>query len=224
MASDEIYYRHGGALPLAKRISFYARLRIYRLFLSLLQPSATDRILDVGVSAEMSAEANILERVFPHPENIVCASIDPDGTAILAQYPKVRFVPIRPNAPLPFANGEFAIAYSNAVIEHVGGAGQQKVFLQELARVARRVFVVSPNRLFPVELHTGLPLLHYLPKPWFRALLRRTPLAYWAHEANLNLLSPAEARRLGAAQGGFSLLYSGIPLGPLSSNWVLYKK
>ncbi len=221
MATDEIYYRHAGALPFAKRISFHARVRIYRLFLALLRPGADDRILDVGVSAEMSAEANILERFFPHPEHIVCASIDPDGATILRHYPQVQFVPIRPNAPLPFANGEFAIAYSNAVIEHVGNAEQQLLFLRELARVARRVFVVSPNRLFPVELHTGLPLLHYLPKPWFRSLLRRTPLKYWADESNLNLLSPAEARRLGSALGDFSLHYSGIPLGPLSSNWVL---
>jgi len=223
MAADQIYYRHAGALPLAKRISYHARMRIYRLFLKLVRPSAADRILDVGVSAEMSAEANILERFFPHPGNIVCASVDPDGSAILRQYPEVHYVPIRPHAPLPFADGEFAIAYSNAVIEHVGSTEQQALFLKELARVGRRVFVVSPNRLFPVELHTGLPLLHYLPKPWFRALLRRTALRYWALESNLNLLSPAEARRIGSALGGFCLHFSGIPLGPLRSNWVLYR-
>ncbi len=32
-------------------------------------------------------------------------------------------------------------------------------------RVGRRVFVTTPNRRFPVEVHTRLPFVHWLPKP-----------------------------------------------------------
>jgi hypothetical protein len=61
--------------------------------------------------------------------------------------------------------------HSAAVIEHVGSFARQCDFLKECCRVARRaVFVTTPNRWFPVEFHTILPLVHWLPKPAFRTL------------------------------------------------------
>jgi hypothetical protein len=65
---------------------------------------------------------------------------------------------------LPFADGEFDLGFSNAVVEHVaGGRDGQRRFVHELARVARRVFVTTPNRFFPLEVHTLLPFAHWLP-------------------------------------------------------------
>ena len=62
---------------------------------------------------------------------------------------------------------------SSAVIEHVGSAEQQEAFLRECARVARRgLFVTCPNRWHWLEFHTKLPLLHWLPREWHRAVLR----------------------------------------------------
>lgn len=49
------------------------------------------------------------------------------------------------------------------MIEHVGSREAQKAFVAELARVAKVVFLTAPNRWFPVEHHTGLPLAHYHP-------------------------------------------------------------
>ena len=66
---------------------------------------------------------------------------------------------------LPFPDDAFDVAFSNAVLEHVGSREDQRRFLHELCRVAPRVFVSTPNRWFPVELHTRLPLLHWLPRP-----------------------------------------------------------
>ena len=53
--------------------------------------------------------------------------------------------------------------FSNAVIEHVGGRAEQRRFVDESLRVAPRAFVTTPNRWFPVEVHTRLPLVHWLP-------------------------------------------------------------
>jgi hypothetical protein len=65
---------------------------------------------------------------------------------------------------LPFADGEFDFGFSNAVVEHVaGGRDGQRRFVHELCRVSRRVFVTTPNRWFPLEVHTLLPLVHWLP-------------------------------------------------------------
>jgi hypothetical protein len=79
------------------------------------------------------------------------------------------------------------------VIEHVGGEEQQKAFVREAVRVAGRVFVTTPNRWFPLEVHTRLPLVHWLPE---LAAHRAYDVARksWAKENRL--LGPGELRRL----------------------------
>ena len=60
--------------------------------------------------------------------------------------------------------------------------------------MADRFYITTPNRWFPVELHTFLPLLHWLPQHWHQAILRRLGKAFWADTANLNLVSARELR------------------------------
>jgi hypothetical protein len=50
------------------------------------------------------------------------------------------------------------------VVEHVGGKEQQRQFVAELCRVAPRVFLSTPNRWFPIETHTLVPFVHWLPR------------------------------------------------------------
>ena len=78
-------------------------------------------------------------------------------------FPQITTV-VADGRDLPFADGEFDVGFSNAVVEHVGGRDDQERFVRELCRVAKRVFVTTPNRLFPVDPHTLLPFLHWLPE------------------------------------------------------------
>jgi SAM-dependent methyltransferase len=55
---------------------------------------------------------------------------------------------------LPFADGEFDIVFSNAVIEHVGDRERQRQLVSEALRVGRRIFITTPNCRFPIEVHT----------------------------------------------------------------------
>ena len=56
-------------------------------------------------------------------------------------------------------------ADSEAGVEHVaGGRDGQRQFVHELCRVSKRVFVTTPNRFFPLEVHTLLPFAHWLPE------------------------------------------------------------
>src|SRR5207244_2337653 len=118
----------------------------------------------------------------------------------------------------------FDIVFSNAVVEHAGNSEDQAAFIREACRVGKRVFITTPNRWFPVEHHTAVPLLHYLPKRMYRVILRNTSLTYWSHEENLNLLSRSEFAALFARDYPVTIRYTGIGMRPLKSNLVAYTK
>jgi SAM-dependent methyltransferase len=85
----------------------------------------------------------------------------PRRNRVRARYPGVATH--RATHALPFADGEFDVVFSNAVIEHVGDRARQRRLVVEALRVGRRVFLTTPNRRFPVEVHTRLPFVHWLP-------------------------------------------------------------
>jgi Methyltransferase domain len=90
---------------------------------------------------------------------------------------------------LPYADGQFDWAYGDEVIEHVGSFERQYALVKELARVSRRgVFVTASNRRHPIEFHTALPFLHWLPDAWWRRLLKLLGKNAWASESTLNLV------------------------------------
>jgi len=81
------------------------------------------------------------------------------------------------------------------VLEHVGNKKDQVMFIKEIKRVSRKAFVTTPNRYFPVEVHTRVPLLHFLPKPFFDSYLKLIGKK-WATGNYMNLLSLADIKEL----------------------------
>src|SRR5262245_29480392 len=180
----------------AYRVSAFNRRRKWKLFLQCIQPGPDDRILDVGFSdREYSSMDNFLEKNYPFPSNITALGVD-DPVEFPQRYPAVRVVQYDGRI-FPFSDGEFDVAWSNAVIEHVGTAATSREsqirFIRELIRVSRRVYFTTPNRWFPVEVHTRTPLLHWLPKPYFDRYLRRRGKE-WAAGDYMTLLSEGDLR------------------------------
>ncbi|MFZ0422355.1 MAG: methyltransferase domain-containing protein [Xanthobacteraceae bacterium] len=179
-----------------------------------------DSILDVGVTSDRSyAASNYVELWYPHKNMVTAVGID-DASFLCSQFPGMRFVRAD-GIRLPFRDQAFDVVHSSAVIEHVGSFGRQCAFVRECCRVARRaVFITTPNRWFPVEFHTVLPLVHWLPKPIFRSLMRRTGREFFAEESNLNLMTARELSR--ATTGvGFAHKVSYVSLVGLRSNLLL---
>lgn len=169
---------------------------MFDTFLHWYRPTPDTRILDVGVTSDRSfAQSNFFERWYRYPHNITCVGTE-DASHLEQDFAGLAFRMVQANQPLPFPDQSFDLVFSNAVLEHTGNTESQRQFLSEICRVGRAFFVTTPNRWFPVEHHTGLPFLHYLPPRTYRRLLRRTWLRYWADEQHLNILTARSLRAL----------------------------
>jgi len=206
---------------LAVRIATWQRRNMYVRFVEDCGVTSYDSILDLGVTSDRSyTSSNYLEAWHPHKERITAAGID-DASFLEAQYPGVRFVYAN-GLNLPFPDQSFEVVHSSAVLEHVGAASNQAAYVLECTRVARKaVFLTTPNRWFPVEFHTLLPLVHWLPKRNFRWLLRRVGMDFFADEGNLNLLSRRELERLVTERDSFDFRVSSVALLGWPSNLLL---
>ena len=187
-------------MRLADAISIRSRRRKLALFLDEIRPDATTTVLDVGVDEVSLGESggqsgctthNFLEEHYPWPARITALGLH-EGDRFRARYPAIPYVQ-GDACELPFDDGAFDVVHSNAVIEHVGTRERQEAFVREAVRVGRHVFLTTPNRWFPVEVHTRLPLVHWLPES---AAGRAYDLARKPWAKDNHLLGPAELRAL----------------------------
>jgi hypothetical protein len=126
------------------------------MYVELMRPDERQAVIDVGCGSVGLATLGVPGRVTGVDRG------DRPG------YPGERFVQADARE-LPFADGEFDIAYSNSLIEHLPAADRERA-AAEMARVGERLFVQTPNRWFPIEPHALLPLVHWLPRPLGRRL------------------------------------------------------
>lgn len=212
-------YYQSSSLPLASRLAGRVRRRIFQIFMDVFHPTAATSVLDVGVTSDSDhAESNFFERLYPYPNRLTCVGTE-DGSHLMREYPGLRYLPVVSGRPLPFSDRQFDIVFSNAVLEHVGSRGAQVRFAAELRRISKQFFVVTPNRWFPIEHHTGLPFLHYLPPSLFRDLIRNTRYRYWADESNLNILT---AREMAGLFPGVKTRIKIVRVFGIGSNLVAY--
>ena len=178
-------------------VSLRSRRRKLRLFLEELRPTLETSVLDVGADELAFGEGdgcgtlNFFEEHYPWPERITALGLQ-DGTGFRARYPEIRYVQGDACA-LPFEDGEFEIVFSNAVIEHVGDRERQRQLVSEAVRVGRRVFITTPNRRFPIEVHTRLPLVHWLPDSLAHRAYHRVGKSF---ATEIHLLSKGSFRAL----------------------------
>ena len=122
----------------AARISLRSRERKLRLFLDLFHPGPETTVVDVGVTDAPFGDGssdNFFEALYPWPDRITGVG-HTELDRFAAAFPTVTAVRAD-GRELPFADGEFDLGFSNAVIEHVaGGRDGQRQFISELCRVA----------------------------------------------------------------------------------------
>ncbi len=189
-------YNFAAPDSLSVRVAARVRRRMYTRFMRNFSPDERDDVLDIGVTSDRTYESsNYFEAFYPFKQRVVAAGLD-DASFLEQAYPGVKFV-FANALNLPFRDRSFSFVHCAAVWEHVGSAERQAAMLDECLRVARRgVCLTTPNRWFPIEVHTQIPLLHWLPKRLHRGILARTKFHALALESNLNLMTGSEIRVL----------------------------
>ncbi len=190
--------RTGGGL--GKRLHHFAyqtsatnRARKWKLFNATYPPNPEWPVIDVGFSPGGKVESdNYFEKHYPHTSKITALTIAPIGDSP-ERYPDITVVRYEGKV-IPFDDKTFELVWSNAVVEHVGGRDAQVQFIREVDRVATRHFITTPNRWFLFEVHTKLPLVHWLPKPIFDRIAKKLGKG-WATGSYMNLLSRRQFER-----------------------------
>ena len=101
------------------------------------------------------------------------------------KYPHVLCVQAN-GCALPFADNSIDVAFANAVLEHVPEAEQQD-FVNEISRVTKKFSMLAvPDRFSPLEVHSRIPFLHWL--PFWRNLYRLMGEQYWSSPINLSTI------------------------------------
>ena len=204
------------------KISHRARVKMFNRFMALANPKPTDLILDVGVTPDCSLpESNFFEKMYPYPANITMSSIE-DASMLTDVFPGTSFVRTTPGEAFPFRDKQFDILFCSAVLEHVGTLEGQRFFLAECLRVAKSVYLTTPNRGFPVEFHTYLPLVHWLPQAMHQKILRLVGMDFWAKTENLNLLTKRSLMAIIPEDLRSKAIITNNRLLGLVSNLVLY--
>ncbi len=133
------------------------RRRRFALFRGLVaRLERTIRIVDVGGEQEFWEEMGFAEE---QDVEIVLANVK----RLSVDRPNFKFVLCDARNLSAFGDGEFDIAFSNSVIEHLGDYAQQRRMAKEMIRIGRRCFLQTPNRYFPLEPHFLVPFFQFLP-------------------------------------------------------------
>ena len=190
MINKKVYWKEVPLLnSFFKKKLLENREKIFKIFHNNINYNNEMSFLDVGTTASTEKNHNLILQKISNNKNITCLS-NQDCGFLKNQYPNIKKFLIGDGCNNQLKDNTFDIVYSNATIEHVGSNDNQKLFISECVRVAKKnIFITTPNRYFPLDFHTKIPFIHMLPKLIHRKILNLFGYSFFAKEENLNLLS-----------------------------------
>ena len=147
-----------------QKITLNARNEFFNLFLVNNDYSKYKSVIDIGSTPSIDKEQNTFLENIKDNQNVTCLS-NQDCRILLKKYKNIKNVLIGDARNTMLEKDSFDIVHSNATIEHVGSFENQVLFVREMIKISKEsVFIQTPNRFYPIDFHTILPFIHWLPK------------------------------------------------------------
>ena len=208
---------------LSDKIILSNRFKMVRLIKSYLINKDLFDILDVGSTSDRSESSNFIIKklnFFKQYHSISDQAIDDN-------FFKKK---IKKSITDNFKDKEIEeyksdVVISNATIEHVGSTENQIKMCKNVINLAKKYFIIiTPNRLHPLEFHTKIPLLHWMPKKIHRKILKFLGHKFLAKEENLNLLTQKDLKKFMVILNQKNYLFFHIRFLFFKSNIILIGK
>lgn len=170
------------------KIVLKKRLEISDIINDIIKNIEIDEALDIGTTSDtLNISSNSVIRNIKNIKNFKCLSNQEVNSNFFYKKLKKSITDDFYENELSEFSSDLVI--SNATIEHVGGFLKQKKMIKNIIKLTKKIFIITtPNKFYPIELHTKIPFIHWLPKLIYRRILKFLGLSFYAQEENLNLL------------------------------------
>ena len=170
------------------RIIYTNRIKIVKIINDYFKNQKLISILDVGSTNDENKSSNIIIKKLKIFKEFSAMS---DQEIKDSFFKKKIIKSITENlSEREIKNFKSDVVISNATIEHVGSTKKQIKMCKNIIKLSKKYFVIiTPNRLHPMEFHTKIPLIHWMPKKLHRKLLKFFGFDFLSKEKNLNLLT-----------------------------------
>jgi hypothetical protein len=178
------------------KIVLKKRLEISNIINDIIKDFQVHDALDIGTTSDdKNPSSNIVIKNIKNIEKFKCISNQiVDSDFFYKKLKKSITEEFSENELYEFSSD---LVISSATIEHVGGALEQKKMIDNIIKLTKKIFIITtPNRFYPIEMHTKIPLLHWFPKPIYRKILKIIGLSFYANEKNLNLVGIRELKEM----------------------------
>ena len=190
MQNNKIYSRNH--FKIFDKIITKKRLEIVDIINSQIVLNNINNILDIGTTSDTeNKSSNFIIRNLKNVKNFYSIS---DQLITLPFFKKKLQKSIIENfSEYEIENFKSDLVVSNATIEHVGNYNNQKTMVSNMNKLSKKIVIIStPYRYHPLEFHTKIPFIHWLPKKIHRMILKKFNLVFYSKEENLNLLSKSD--------------------------------
>ena len=187
----------------ADKIIFKKRIEILSIIKRMIDLKMINSCLDIGTTNDFNKKSS----------NLIIKNLNEINILKSISTQKIDFpffnIILTKSITDNFSNDEINkmssdLVISSATIEHVGNEKNQIKMINNIIKLSKKYLVITtPNRLYPIDFHTKIPLIHWFPKNLHRFILKIFGLNCLSKEENLNLLSKNELKKI---LGNFSNL------------------
>ena len=190
MKNNKIY--SSNHLKIFDKIVTKKRLEIVDIINEQIVLNNIQDVLDIGTTSDTeNKSSNLIIKNLKNVKNISSISDQLITSPFFKK--KLQKSIVQNFSEHEIENFKSDLVVSNATIEHVGNYKNQKAMVRNMIKLSKKMVIISsPYRYHPIEFHTKIPFIHWLPKKIHRNILKNFNISFYSKEKNLNLLSESD--------------------------------